>query len=257
MSYHMVTKIHHVGIVVTKLASGYAFWRETLGLPLVREAEIGDQGVRAALLAAGEAEVELIEPIQPDTGVARFLAKRGGGLHHICFETPDIASALGQLDMRGVALVDRQPRNGLAGRIGFLHPSACNGVLVELATPVHAGPLPDSPVRLKRMVIGAGDPHATAQVYQDLFGLGEVGINDGARAMLGWVGGGTLLLVPSGEVGGLDGLVALSMVAPDMEALVQRLDAAGARMLVGASELTVEPLSSHGVHLHISRYHFP
>ena len=75
--------------------------------------------------------------------------------------------------------------------------------------------------------------------------------------MLGWEGGGTLLMVPAAEVGDVEGMVALSMVAPEMAPLVQRLQSAAAAMLVGASEVTVEPRSSHGVHLHISRYHFP
>jgi hypothetical protein len=112
-------------------------------------------------------------------------------------------------------------------------------------------------VRLKRLVIGCADPHATAKAYQDLFGLPEVAINGGARAMLGWAGGGTLLMVPAAEVGGLEGMVALSMVAPDMGELVRRLEGAGTGMLRGANEVTVEPRSSHGVHLHISRHHFP
>jgi hypothetical protein len=96
-----------------------------------------------------------------------------------------------------------------------------------------------------------------ARTYQELFGLPEVEINGGPRGMLGWVGGGTLLMVPAAEVGGMQGMVALSMVAPELRALVVRLEDADTRMLVGASELTVEPESSHGVHLHISRYHFP
>jgi hypothetical protein len=75
--------------------------------------------------------------------------------------------------------------------------------------------------------------------------------------MLGWEGGGTLLMVPASEVGNVEGMVALSMVAPEMPALLGRLRRAGAAMLVGAAEVTIEPRSSHGVHLHISRYHFP
>jgi methylmalonyl-CoA/ethylmalonyl-CoA epimerase len=253
----MVTRIHHAGIVVERLERAYAFWRDTLGLPLCREAELPDQGVRAALLAAGDSEVELLEPIRPDTGVARFLARRGEGLHHVCFATPDVDAALDDLRRRDVALIDRQARPGLAGRIAFLHPSACHGVLVELATPAHAGPLPASPVRLKRLVIGSRDPHGTGRAYRTLFGLPEVATNGGPRAMLGWEGGGTLLVVPAAEVGGLEGLVALSMVAPDIRALTQRLEAAAVPALVGASEVTIEPASSHGIHLHISRYHFP
>src|SRR5262249_43363358 len=97
----------------------------------------------------------------------------------------------------------------------------------------------------------------TAATYQRLFDLPEVEVNGGPRTMLGWAGGGTLLMVPAGEVGGMEGMVALSMVAPDMPPLVDRLERAGAATLIGAGEITVEPRSSHGVHLHISRYHFP
>lgn len=253
----MVTSIHHIGIVVESLPAAYRFWRDTLGLPLVKEAEVADQGVRAGLLAAGASEVELLEPIGGNSGVRRFLAKRGEGLHHVCFETADVDAAIAALREERVALLDERPRAGLAGRIAFLHPAAGHGVLIELATPYHSGPLPASPVRLKRLVIGCDDPHAAGRDYQRLFGLPEVSINGGARAMLGWAGGGTLLLVPAGEVGGMEGLVALSMVAPEMPALVRRLEGAGAAMLVGANEITVEPRSSHGVHLHISRHHFP
>ena len=85
-------RIHHVGIVVERLAEAYRFYRDVLGLPLLREAEIAEQGVRAALLAAGESEIELLEPLGPATPVGRFLAKRGGGLHHLCFRVVDEAA---------------------------------------------------------------------------------------------------------------------------------------------------------------------
>ena len=93
----MVTNIHHVGIVVKSLTEAYRFWVDTLGLSVVREAVIEDQGVRAALLAAGASSIELLEPTRPDTGVARFLAKHGEGLHHLCFLTPSIERDLGGL----------------------------------------------------------------------------------------------------------------------------------------------------------------
>jgi methylmalonyl-CoA/ethylmalonyl-CoA epimerase len=253
----MVTNIHHVGIAVASLSRAYRFWRDTLGLPLVREAAVKEQGVRAALLAAGDSEIELLEPAGPETPVGRFLARRGEGLHHVCFKTEDVAGDLSALTSRNVPLLDRVPRVGLAGRIGFLHPKACHGVLVELATPEPGEAHPESPVRFKRLVIGSPAPHDTAKTYQDLFGLPEVEVNGGPRTMLGWAGGGTLLMVPAGEVGGMEGMVALSMVAPDMPPLVKQLEAADAALLLGAGELTVEPRSSHGVHLHISRYHCP
>ena len=128
----MVKKIHHVGIVVENLARAYRFWRDALGLPLLREAEIADQGVRAALLAAGDGEIELLEPTDTQGGVARFLAKRGEGLHHVCFETPNVEGMLADLKAGGVPVIDETPRAGLAGRIAFLHPKSTNGVLLEL-----------------------------------------------------------------------------------------------------------------------------
>ena len=253
----MIKRIHHIGIVVESLARAGRFWRDALGLPLVREAELADQGVRAALLAAGDSEIELLEPTRADTGVARFLAKRGEGLHHICLETPNVDADLGALKAQNVALLDQAPRQGLAGRIAFLNPSACGGVLVELATPPRDDALADSPVRFKRLVIGCRDPQDMTKSYQQLFGLPEVAMNDGPRSMLGWSGGGTLLMVPAGEVGGSLGMAALSLVAPEMAPLVQRLQKVDAMMFFGASEITLKPEATNNVHVHISRYHFP
>lgn len=250
----MMRRIHHVGIVVTRLAEAYRFYRETLGLPLLTEAVIPDQGVRAALLACGDTEIELLEPLDAAGSVGRFLAKRGEGLHHLCFDTPDLDAALTMLREKHVELIDRAPRPGLAGRIAFLHPKACCGVLVELATPTesteHAG---SSPVRLKRLVIGARDVKETTETLQSLFGFPEVAMNGGPRTMLA-VGRGALLIVPAEEVGGTEGMVALSLVAEDFAALMAAFDRAGTQCLRGTGEVTLEPHASHGVHLHISRY---
>src|SRR5262249_11602972 len=94
-----------------------------------------DQGVRAALLELGESEIELLEPIDPSGGVAKFLEKRGEGLHHICFATDDVAAELAATKAKGIPLIDQQPRRGLAGMICSLHPQAQHGVLVEYAEP--------------------------------------------------------------------------------------------------------------------------
>ncbi len=131
----MLTKIHHIGIVVRSLDEAYAFYRDALSLPVHKEAIIQDQGVRAALLTIGESEIELLEPIAPGTGVARFLAQRGEGLHHLCFETDDVSQELETAKRRGVTLIDQQPRAGLAGMICFLHPKSNHGVLIEYAQP--------------------------------------------------------------------------------------------------------------------------
>jgi methylmalonyl-CoA epimerase len=256
----VIRAIHHVGIAVQRLADAYRLYRDVLGLPLIKEAEISDQGVRAALLAAGDSEIELLEPVGAASGVARFIARHGEGLHHVCFDTPDIAGELTAAREKGAELIDATPRAGLAGRIGFLHPRSSAGVLVELATPEVAGSRASparsggETLRLKRHIIGAKEPRDTAGVFQRLFAFPEIPMNGGPRVMLG-VGRGALLIVPAGEVGGIEGMVALSMVSDDFDGLLTSLASAGTQgVLRGTGEVTLEPVATHGVHLHISRY---
>ncbi len=125
-------RVHHTGVVVRSLEESYAFFRDTLGLRFVREAVMEDQGVKAALLDLGNGLLELLEPIESGTGIARFLEERGEGLHHVCLEVDDIKAALADLKADGVELIDEEPREGLTGTIAFLQPSALHGVLVEL-----------------------------------------------------------------------------------------------------------------------------
>lgn len=167
----MIRRIHHIGIVVRQIDEAFAFYREILGLPLIKMAEVRDQGVKAALLAAGGSEIELLEPIAPGTGVGKFLERRGEGMHHCCFESDGIESELEGLRAKGVELIDQRPREGLAGRIAFLHPRACHGVLVELAHPRAGEYSPTSPLRLHHLAVVARDPRGTAALYHDLFGL--------------------------------------------------------------------------------------
>ena len=127
-----VNRIHHTGVVVRSLEQAYGFYRDTLGLRLVKEAVMEDQGVRAALLDLGNSFLELLEPIDGETGIARFLERRGEGMHHVCLEVDDIRASLAELKSQGVELIDQEPREGLTGTIAFLHPAALHGVLVEL-----------------------------------------------------------------------------------------------------------------------------
>ncbi|TMB00252.1 MAG: VOC family protein [Deltaproteobacteria bacterium] len=131
----MLTRVHHVGLVVRRLEDGLTFWQDTLGLRIAKQATVRDQGVRAALLPIGRSEIELLEPIDAGGGVAKFLARRGEGLHHVCFETPDVASELAAARGASLPVIDEAPRPGLAGMICFLHPKGTAGVLVEFATP--------------------------------------------------------------------------------------------------------------------------
>jgi methylmalonyl-CoA/ethylmalonyl-CoA epimerase len=120
----MIEKIHHVGIAVHSLDEALKFYSETLGLPVHASATVEEQGVRAALLTIGQSEIELLEPLSPESPVGKFLERKGEGLHHICFQTPDVDAELEGLKAKGVELVDQQPRKGLVGMICFLHPKA-------------------------------------------------------------------------------------------------------------------------------------
>lgn len=132
----MIDKIHHIGIAVNSLEKALEFYRDTLGLHVHASAEIADQGVKVTLLTIGQSEIELLEPLSPESAVGRFLERKGEGLHHICFQAPDVDAELDLLKQKGVELVDQKSRRGIAGMICFLHPKASRGVLVELATPV-------------------------------------------------------------------------------------------------------------------------
>ena len=132
----MLKKIHHVGVVVPNLDASLKFWRDALGLHLTKSATIEEQGVRAALLKVGESEIELLEPLDAENGVGKFLSRRGGGLHHVCFESNGVDADLEAARAKGIQLIDQKPRPGLAGMICFLHPKATRGVLVEYAQPI-------------------------------------------------------------------------------------------------------------------------
>jgi methylmalonyl-CoA epimerase len=132
----MIRKVHHVGVVVRDIDRSLGFYRDTLGLHVHKLETIDEQGVRAALLTLGDSEIELIQAVVPDNGVARYLERKGEGLHHVCFEVDSIDRDLQALKDRQIELIDQQPRIGLAGRICFLHPTAMDGTLVELCEPL-------------------------------------------------------------------------------------------------------------------------
>jgi len=126
-------ELHHVSIVVGSIAESLPFYRDTLGMRADAVRELADQRVRAVFLTTGDTRIELIEPTDADSGVARFLADRGKtALHHLCFVVDDLRSTLVALEARGVELVAREPRRGAEGDVAFLHPRASGGVLVEL-----------------------------------------------------------------------------------------------------------------------------
>ena len=125
--------LHHIGVVVPSLTEAIPFYRDTLGYAIGRQHDVADQRVRIVFATRGQSRVELLEPTDTQSGIARFLAERGRPtMHHLCFEVDDLAAALERLVASGVELVDRAPRRGVDGLVAFLHPRASGGVLVEL-----------------------------------------------------------------------------------------------------------------------------
>ena len=126
------SRVHHVAVVVRSLDESTALYRDLLGLELEAVQEIPQDKVRIAFLAVGESKIELVEPTDDATGVARFLASKGEGFHHVCFEVANLSEELTRLAINGVELIDSAPRRGAEGPVAFLHPRSCHGVLVEL-----------------------------------------------------------------------------------------------------------------------------
>ena len=129
---HHVGRIHHVAVVVREMNAALGLYRDTLGLAPGPVVPIPADRVNIAFLPVGEVRIELVEPTDATTGVARFLATRGEGFHHVCFEVADISATLTRLAVDGVELIDTAPRPGAEGPVAFLHPRSCHGVLVEL-----------------------------------------------------------------------------------------------------------------------------
>ena len=131
-AFQGVSALSHLGIAVKSIESTLSFYEGILGLSCEHVEEVESQQVRAAFLPLGKARIELLEPTAPSSPLARFLEKRGEGLHHLAFEVEDAAAALEGAKAQGVRLVDFAPRAGARGcLVGFLHPASCHGVLVE------------------------------------------------------------------------------------------------------------------------------
>jgi methylmalonyl-CoA epimerase len=135
MEANIPRRIDHVAIIVHNIEQALTFYHDTLGITPREIKEVPTEQVRIAFLpmgGPGGSEIELIEPTNPDSSLARFLEKRGEGLHHICLEVDDIDAALADMQAKGAPVLDKQPRRAAEGRAIFLHPKGTNGVLLEL-----------------------------------------------------------------------------------------------------------------------------
>ena len=127
-----IGRIHHVAVVVRDMGAALALYRDTLGLEVSTVLQIPDDRVTSAFLPGGGVKIELVQPTDDTTGVARFLASKGEGFHHVCFEVDDVSAELTRLVIDGLEVIDTAPRPGAEGPVAFLHPRSCHGVLVEL-----------------------------------------------------------------------------------------------------------------------------
>jgi methylmalonyl-CoA/ethylmalonyl-CoA epimerase len=128
-----IKSIHHVAVVVDDMEKSLNFWRNALGMELHELRDVPAERSQVAFLPVAGAEVELVMPTSDDSGIAKYLAKRGPGLHHICLEVDDIDGMMSQLKSRAIRLINEEPRAGADGRkYAFVHPESTGGVLVEL-----------------------------------------------------------------------------------------------------------------------------
>ena len=134
-----ITRINHIAIVVNDLDTAIRTYRDQLGLQVSKRLTMPEQEVEIAFLPAGESAIELISPTTDTSGVAKYLAKRGEGLHHICLETPDVKMSLAELAARDVQLINEHPIRAAEGIGFFVHPKATHGVLIEFLQPYHQG----------------------------------------------------------------------------------------------------------------------
>ena len=146
----MKAVLDHVGIAVRDLESSLAFFRDALGLEVEGAEDVAAQQVRAQFINTGPSSLELLQATSPDSPIARFLEKRGPGLHHITLRVDDIRAALAELRRRNIRLVDDEPRPGAEGAsVAFVHPSSAQGVLVELKQPAVRPPVPERPKTIR------------------------------------------------------------------------------------------------------------
>lgn len=125
-------KINHVAVVVADIDEALKFWQDALGIKLDHIEDVPSQKAQVAFLPLGDSEIELVKPTAEDTGAAKFLAERGGGMHHLCIEVDDINGKLMELKAKGIRLINEEPMVLPGRKMAFVHPKSTGGVLLEL-----------------------------------------------------------------------------------------------------------------------------
>jgi len=131
-------RIDHIGVAVSSIEESIGLYTGRFEMAEQHRETVEEQGVKAVLLEVGEGHIELIEPLSPDSGVAKFIERKGEGMHHVAYQTDDIDATLEKVRAAGLRLIDEEPRIGIRGsRVAFLHPKATGGVLTEIVEPAH------------------------------------------------------------------------------------------------------------------------
>jgi methylmalonyl-CoA epimerase len=274
----MFAGINHVAVVVRNVDEALRFYHEVLGLPVGHRATVADQGVHAALLPVGDDEIELLEPTNPAGGVARFLEKKGEGVHHLCMQTRDVAAALARVKAANLPVIDQAPRQGLAGTIAFLHPGACHGVLIEMAQPAQAehrvSPAAGGirATRMDTIYVATKDVTAAAENYAKNFDATVTGpvpdLNFGVTRAVVRIGTSRLTLLDAGELSAApaddpfvgnrrEGVLGLCLGVKDFAAAENYLKGKGIGVVVrgagtGSSIGRLLTDNTHGVSLFLS-----
>jgi methylmalonyl-CoA/ethylmalonyl-CoA epimerase len=169
----MIRDVHHVGIAVRDMEAAYAFYRDALGLPLVKEGVVPARAVKAAVLAAGRSYLELVQPVKDESPFARHIEERGEGLHHLALLSDAIDAQVEALREAAAPLEDHEPRAGFTGRLSYLHPQAFDGALLEVVQP-EAGLRGDghkegAVTRIDHVVLRVPDAQATCERFETYF----------------------------------------------------------------------------------------
>jgi methylmalonyl-CoA/ethylmalonyl-CoA epimerase len=133
MTGSKIKKLNHIALLVEDIEQAASFWRDALGLPMDKIEEVPQEQAKVAFFPVGESKIELVQPTTDDTGLAKYLEKRGAGIHHICLEVEDVEAALADLKAKGIQLINPTPQKRESGTLyAFIHPKSAFGVLVEL-----------------------------------------------------------------------------------------------------------------------------
>ena len=229
----MILDVHHIGIAVRSMDRAYAFYRDALGLPVVKEGVVPSRGVKVAMLSAGRCYLEIIEPTADNSPFARHIEEHGEGLHHVALWSDGIEPQVAALREKGVPLADEHPRDGFTGRLSYLAPEAFDGAQLEVVEPddgLTGGVLEGTSItRIDHVVLHVPDVGAVSRRMQEWFGVAtKRTFERGTRSFAFMRPGDVIIEVigPNGDGAEVTGKIAgLAFECKGIDALAESLEA--------------------------------